>query len=69
MNLYLIYMKTILLLLTIAVVLQASPLCKMCVELTELLQGTLIKVTPMFVVKDMVKSVCERQCTKTIYID
>lgn len=37
-------------------------LCEICIRTTELLQNSLIKITPTFVAEDVVQSVCERQC-------
>ena len=40
----------------------ASSLCNTCIRLTEMVQSGLILITPTFVAKDVVKSVCEKQC-------
>jgi len=42
---------------------QTSTLCNVCIRTTELLQGGIIALTPTFVAEDIVKSVCEKQCT------
>ena len=55
-------MKVLVLVLAFLVVLQAGHLCQICIEMTEFMQSFLIHITPTFMVKDIVKSVCERQC-------
>jgi hypothetical protein len=60
-------MKILIGFLVIIAIINCLPLtCKVCIESAELLQKTLIKLTPEFVAKDVVKSVCERQCMISI---
>jgi hypothetical protein len=39
-----------------------SSICEFCIRTTEVVQNSLIKITPTFVAEDVVQSVCERQC-------
>lgn len=55
-------MKTIIILSLLAVILQAFNLCEACIKTNEAIQHSLIAITPTFLAKDVVQSVCERQC-------
>jgi hypothetical protein len=55
-------MKILVLITTLLVISNASSLCNTCIRLTEMVQSGLILITPTFVAKDVVKSVCEKQC-------
>ncbi len=55
-------MKTIIILLFLAVTLGNSSVCEICIRTTEVVQNSLTAVTPTFIAEDVVRSVCERQC-------
>lgn len=55
-------MKTIVVFLLTVSIASAS-LCEACIKTSEILQNSLITITPTFVAEDVVRSVCERQCT------
>ncbi len=55
-------MKAIIILSLLAVLLQAFNLCEACIKTNEAIQNSLIAITPTFLAKDVVQSVCERQC-------
>lgn len=55
-------MKTIIILSLLAVLLQGFNLCEACIKTNEAVQNSIITITPTFLAKDVVQSVCERQC-------
>jgi len=57
-------MKRNILILLIVTLAYSNHLCSSCIRITTLLQNSLIHVTPKFIVKDLVQSVCERECKK-----
>lgn len=61
--------KLIILVLVLLTVTQTSSLCNTCIKLTEMAQNGLIFMAPNFVAKDLVKSVCEKQCKFKTYSD
>jgi hypothetical protein len=61
--------KVFIVILVLLTLTTTSNICNTCIILTELVQEGLIFMAPNFVAKDLVKSVCEKQCNHQKYSD